>query len=134
MSFAAYVRVSTGEQAEGTGLDTQKQKIREWARLHDIGNIDLYEDPGISGGTMDRDGLQRLLSDVEDGDIETVVVYKADRLSRSLRDLLTALDGTLEPRGPLCLRDRAVRHLHRQRAALPSDARLLLRVRTERHH
>jgi DNA invertase Pin-like site-specific DNA recombinase len=66
---------------------------------YDIGNIDLYEDPGISGGTMDRDGLQRLLSDVEDGDIETVVVYKADRLSRSLRDLLTALDGTLEPNG-----------------------------------
>ena len=48
---------------------------------------------------MDREGLQRLLSDVEDGDIGAVVVYKADRLSWSLKDLLTVLDGTLEPNG-----------------------------------
>ena len=99
MAIAAYVRVSTREQAEGTGLDTQKQKIREWARLHDINRIRLYEDPGVSGGTMDREGLQRLLSDVEEGGVETVVVYKADRLSRSLKDLLTLLDNRLEPNG-----------------------------------
>ena len=48
---------------------------------------------------MDREGLQRLLSDVEDGDIGAVVVYKADRLSRSLKDLLTLLDNRLEPNG-----------------------------------
>jgi DNA invertase Pin-like site-specific DNA recombinase len=98
-NVAAYVRVSTREQAEGTGLDTQKQKIREWAQLHDIGQMSLYEDPGASGGTMDREGLQELLSDVESGDLDTVVVYKADRLSRSLRDLLTVLDNRLEPSG-----------------------------------
>jgi Site-specific recombinases, DNA invertase Pin homologs len=94
---AAYLRVSTREQAEGTGLETQKQKIREWARLHDVDRIQLYEDPGVSGGTMDREGLQRLLSDVEDGGVSTVVVYKSDRLSRSLKDLLTLLDNRLEP-------------------------------------
>jgi DNA invertase Pin-like site-specific DNA recombinase len=96
---AAYVRVSTREQAEGTGLQTQKEKIRAWADLHDVTRIQLYEDSGESGGSMDRDSLQALLSDVESGDVDTVVVYKADRLSRSLRDLLTVLDNRLEPNG-----------------------------------
>jgi len=45
-----------------------------------------YDDPGISGGTMERPALQRLLSDIDEGRIETVVVYKVDRLTRSLAD------------------------------------------------
>jgi DNA invertase Pin-like site-specific DNA recombinase len=81
MPVAACARVSTRERAEGSGLDTQKQEIREWAQFHDVDRIRLYEDPGVSSGTMDREGLQRLLSDVEDGDIGAVVVYKANRLS-----------------------------------------------------
>jgi DNA invertase Pin-like site-specific DNA recombinase len=98
-TVAAYTRVSTREQAEGSGLGTQRQKIRQWARLHDVENVELYEDAGASGGTTDREALHQLLEDVENGDIETVVVYKADRLSRSLRDLLTLLDNRLEPNG-----------------------------------
>ena len=45
-----------------------------------------YDDGGISGGTMDRPALQRLLSDIDEGRIDTVVVYKVDRLTRSLAD------------------------------------------------
>ena len=45
-----------------------------------------YDDGGISGGTMERPALQRLLSDIDEGRIDTVVVYKVDRLTRSLAD------------------------------------------------
>ncbi|RYH05316.1 recombinase family protein, partial [Tropicimonas sp. IMCC6043] len=43
-----------------------------------------YDDGGISGGTLDRPGLQRLLADIDAGRIDMVVVYKIDRLTRSL--------------------------------------------------
>lgn len=45
-----------------------------------------YDDPAYSGGSMERPGLQRLLRDIEDGKIDIVVVYKIDRLTRSLAD------------------------------------------------
>lgn len=45
-----------------------------------------YDDGGISGGTLDRPGLQRLLADIDTGRIDIVVVYKIDRLTRSLAD------------------------------------------------
>jgi DNA invertase Pin-like site-specific DNA recombinase len=45
-----------------------------------------YDDGGISGGTMDRPGLARLLADIEAGKVDVVVVYKVDRLTRSLAD------------------------------------------------
>src|SRR5258707_13170698 len=46
-----------------------------------------YDDGGISGGTMERPGLQRLLADIREKLVEVVVVYKVDRLTRSLADL-----------------------------------------------
>ena len=46
----------------------------------------LYDDGGFSGGTMDRPALQRLLSDIGEGKVDVVVVYKIDRLTRSLFD------------------------------------------------
>src|SRR6202047_3910983 len=45
-----------------------------------------YDDGGLSGGTMERPALQQLLADIEQGLIEIVVVYKVDRLTRSLAD------------------------------------------------
>jgi site-specific DNA recombinase len=45
-----------------------------------------YDDGGFSGGTMERPGLQRLLGDIEAGKVDVVVVYKIDRLTRSLAD------------------------------------------------
>ena len=47
---------------------------------------DQYDDGGVSGGTLDRPGLRRLLADIEEGLVDVVVVYKIDRLSRSLAD------------------------------------------------
>jgi site-specific DNA recombinase len=45
-----------------------------------------YDDGGLSGGTMERPALQRLLADISEGLVDVVVVYKVDRLTRSLSD------------------------------------------------
>jgi len=89
---AIYTRVSSEEGLDQAfnSLDAQReaceayvasQKPEGWVTL-----AQMYDDGGISGGTMDRPALQRLLADIEAGLIDTVVVYKVDRLTRSLGD------------------------------------------------
>jgi site-specific DNA recombinase len=53
---------------------------------------DHYDDPGYSGGTLQRPALQRLIRDIEAQRIEAVVCYRIDRLSRSLRDFTRLVD------------------------------------------
>jgi site-specific DNA recombinase len=53
---------------------------------------DRYDDGGVSGGTLERPSLKRLLADVEAGKIDVVVVYKIDRLSRSMLDFLNLVE------------------------------------------
>ena len=50
------------------------------------------EDAGISGGTLERPGLQRLLDDIDAGLVDRIVVYKVDRLTRSLSDFAKLVD------------------------------------------
>jgi DNA invertase Pin-like site-specific DNA recombinase len=89
---AVYTRVSTDERLdrEFNSLDAQReaalayiasQKHEGWMAVGDC-----YDDGGFSGGTMERPALQRLLRDVENGRLDIIVVYKVDRLSRSLTD------------------------------------------------
>ena len=53
---------------------------------------DMYDDGGLSGGTMERPALQRLLTDIKAGKVQIVVVYKVDRLTRSLADFAKIVD------------------------------------------
>jgi DNA invertase Pin-like site-specific DNA recombinase len=89
---AIYTRKSSEEglEQEFNSLHAQReaceayiasQKSEGWVLVRD-----QYDDGGISGGTLDRPGLQRLMEDIEDGLVDVVVVYKIDRLSRSLAD------------------------------------------------
>ena len=89
---AIYTRKSSEEGLEQAfnSLDAQReaceayiksQKHEGWVLLPE-----LYDDGGISGGTMERPALKRLLADIEQGRVDTVVVYKVDRLTRSLAD------------------------------------------------
>ena len=89
---AIYTRKSSEEglEQEFNSLHAQReaceayiasQRSEGWALVRD-----KYDDGGISGGTLERPGLQQLLTDIEDGLIDVVVVYKIDRLSRSLMD------------------------------------------------
>jgi DNA invertase Pin-like site-specific DNA recombinase len=87
---AVYTRKSTDEglEKEFNSLDAQRdaceafivsQRAEGWVLVPDH-----YDDGGVSGGTLERPALQRLLRDIEAGRVDVVVVYKIDRLSRSL--------------------------------------------------
>ena len=89
---AVYTRKSTDEglEKEFNSLDAQRaaceafitsQRSEGWVLVHD-----RYDDGGVSGGTLDRPALKRLLADIEAGLIDVIVCYKIDRLSRSLMD------------------------------------------------
>jgi site-specific DNA recombinase len=89
---AVYTRKSSEEglEQEFNSLHAQResceayiasQRSEGWALIREH-----YDDGGVSGGTLERPGLKLLLADIEDGLIDVVVVYKIDRLSRSLMD------------------------------------------------
>ncbi|WP_297778427.1 recombinase family protein [uncultured Roseovarius sp.] len=89
---AVYTRKSSEEglEQEFNSLHAQREACEAYiASQRSEGWVlvrDQYDDGGISGGTLERPGLKRLLTDVEDGLVDVVVVYKIDRLSRSLMD------------------------------------------------
>jgi len=90
MKAIGYVRVSTQDQArEGISLDHQEDKIKAYASFNDLDLVEVIRDEGVSGKNLDREGMDRLLEMVEDGSTDAVVVYKLDRLSRSVIDNLT---------------------------------------------
>jgi len=95
---AIYTRKSTEEGLDQAfnSLDAQRdacanyiasQKPEGWVMLPDH-----YDDGGYSGGTMERPALQRLLKAVQSGQVDIIVVYKIDRLSRSLSDFAKLVD------------------------------------------
>lgn len=89
---AVYCRVSSDERLdqEFNSIDAQKEAGQAYvASQRSEGWIavpDDYDDPGFSGGNIDRPGLKRLMADIERGLVDIVVVYKIDRLTRSLAD------------------------------------------------
>jgi site-specific DNA recombinase len=89
---AIYTRVSTdqGLEQDFNSLDAQYDASRAYIRSQTHARWTLirtkYEDGGFSGGNTDRPALQRLLADVRAGKIDVIVVYKVDRLTRSLAD------------------------------------------------
>ena len=88
-----YVRVSTDEQAEeGLSLRVQRDKIRAFAKLHDLHLVEIYADEGVSGRNIERPGIQKLLEKVKGKDDETIIIYKLSRLSRHTRDLLFLIE------------------------------------------
>lgn len=93
MLTVAYCRVSTDEQAaDGFSIDGQADKLRAYAELHDLGDVTVVSDPGWSGKNTDRPGLQRVLAMVNAGHVANVLVWRLDRLSRNLGDLILLAD------------------------------------------
>ena len=85
-----YVRVSTTEQAlEGISLDNQKAKIKGYCDLNDLELVTIIEDAGKSGKNLSRDGIETILYKIKRKEIDAIVVYKLDRLSRKVIDTLT---------------------------------------------
>lgn len=92
-----YLRVSTEEQSKNYGLDVQREKIETYCKLHDIENVEFYSDK-VTGKTLEREGLKKLLEEVRNGNVSNVIVFKADRLTRKLRDLLGIIEDEFEPK------------------------------------
>jgi len=92
MRCAVYTRKSSEEglDQEYNSIDAQRdaghayiasQRAEGWIPV-----ADDYDDPAFSGGNMERPGLKRLMADIEAGKVDVVVIYKIDRLTRSLAD------------------------------------------------
>jgi DNA invertase Pin-like site-specific DNA recombinase len=95
---AIYTRKSSEEglEQEFNSLDAQREACEAFilSQKHDgwIALPVFYDDGGLSGGNMDRPALKRLLDDVTSGRIDIIVVYKVDRLTRSLSDFARIVD------------------------------------------
>jgi len=84
---AGYLRVSTYHQAEeGDSLNEQEKQIRKYCDFKGWNNFTFYREEGVSAKDTNRIRLQQLIQDIKDGKINTVVVKKIDRLSRSILD------------------------------------------------
>ncbi|MFA5146792.1 MAG: recombinase family protein [Candidatus Omnitrophota bacterium] len=95
---AIYTRVSTndGMEQEFTSLDAQREAAESYILSQKSEGLitlaDHYDDAGFSGATTERPSLQKLIIDIKSGKIGCVVVYKVDRLSRSLLDFSKLLE------------------------------------------
>ena len=93
MKAIGYIRVSTEDQArEGISLDNQEAKIKAYATLNGLDLVEIVKDAGISGKTLNRPGIARVLKMIEAREIEAIIVYKLDRLSRKTLDNLTLIE------------------------------------------
>ena len=95
---AIYTRKSSDEglEQEFNSLDAQREACEAYivSQRHAgwIALANMYDDGGLSGGTMERPALKRLLEDIEASKVQIVVVYKVDRLTRSLSDFAKIVD------------------------------------------
>lgn len=89
---AVYTRKSSEEGLEQSfnSLDAQREACEAYilSQKHEGWKLlpQAYDDGGFSGGNMERPGLKKLLVDIAAGRVDTVVVYKVDRLTRALAD------------------------------------------------
>ena len=93
MLMVGYVRVSTDRQAEqGVSLEAQEAKVRAMATVQGAELTEVIVDGGESAKSLSRPGIQRLLTLVNTGKVQAVVVAKLDRLTRSVKDLCGLLE------------------------------------------
>lgn len=93
MRVTAYIRVSTEEQAqEGFSIPAQRDRLTAYAQSQGWQIIGYYVDEGKSAKSTNRPELQRLLNDVRNNQVDIVLVYKLDRLTRSVLDLYQLLE------------------------------------------
>jgi DNA invertase Pin-like site-specific DNA recombinase len=86
MKTAAYLRVSSDDQT----VDSQRREVERWLVGNGVTEVEWYIDV-FTGTRMDRPEFERLQRDVFNGEVKTIVVYKLDRVSRSLRDGINVL-------------------------------------------
>ena len=97
-TVVGYVRVSSQEQADsGVSIDAQKARLASYCDAMGLSLVATYCDAGISGGTLDRPGLQDALAALKKGAAHGLLIAKLDRLTRNVRDLGDLLDNYFAP-------------------------------------
>lgn len=92
LNTAIYVRVSTEEQAkEGISIDAQIERCKSYCKARGWKVFNVYTDAGHSAGSMKRPAIQQLLQEIDKNKIQNILVYKIDRFSRNLKDLINLL-------------------------------------------
>jgi len=91
---AIYIRVSTEEQAkQGTSLSAQEEALQNYAKALGYEVLKIYKDEGKSGKDIKgRPEMKQLLADAEARKFQAIFIYKLDRFSRSLRDLIETIE------------------------------------------
>jgi DNA invertase Pin-like site-specific DNA recombinase len=87
---ACYARVSTDMQAGG--LESQIRALRVYCEQNKIEEFELFADEGISGTKQSRPALDRMMAAVENGEIDTVIVFAFSRFARSVSHMLKGLE------------------------------------------
>ena len=136
---AIYTRVSTeqGLEQDFNSLDAQREACEAYinSQAHEGWRLarDRYDDGGFSGGSMERPALQKLLIDVQARRIDVIVVYKVDRLTRSLADFAKLAGEDVRCSMASSFTGDPVVHHHDQHGRVdPQCAAVLLHVATER--
>ena len=86
-----YCRISTLMQVDNTSLKDQEDKIRMYAKLHDIVIDEIFIDKAVSGKSTDRPEYDKMMDYVKENNIDMIIVYKNDRIHRSLYNLLAMI-------------------------------------------
>jgi len=90
---AIYVRVSTQDQAlHGFSLDAQEDTLQNYAKVMGYDLYRIYRDEGKSAKDMNRPEMQQMLKDAEAKKFSAIFIYKLDRFSRSIKDLILTID------------------------------------------
>ena len=84
--------MSTDSQIEGYSIEAQIELVSAYLKSRECTEYEIYTDPGFSGKDLNRPAIQQLISDIKEGKIETVLVFKLDRLSRSQKDTLYMIE------------------------------------------
>lgn len=93
MRAIGYVRVSTEKQADfGVSLEAQTEKVRAMAVVQGAELAEIIVDAGESAKSLNRPGMERLLQLVDARGVDTVIIAKLDRLTRSVKDLAELLE------------------------------------------
>lgn len=92
MTAALYVRVSTLNQVERESLKSQEERLIAHCKANNLAEYKVYKDAGVSAKDIKRPALEELLQGIKDKKVNTVIVTKLDRITRSLKDLIELME------------------------------------------
>lgn len=100
MKTIGYIRVSKEEKSSpGISLNAQTQKIKDYCRAKDLNLIDVICDAGLSAKDLKRPGCQKVLEMVKKNEVNNIVVWRLDRMFRSIKDAVNTMDDVFKTSG-----------------------------------